>query len=155
MRQRQSRWSPDHASTCPLHLAVTCSVSAALEEHKKTLDLLRDDIRLGLTVPHVRASVYGVWVNFTCILRQGGRFCWCSHWENLGNLRALCISNVTTENGTSKSLGPTVTSACTLAYVPVKSCQLLACHRHGDWAVPYMARASSSLQPIVITRVWA
>ena len=35
MRQRQSRWSPDHVSTCPLHLAVTCSVSAALEEHKK------------------------------------------------------------------------------------------------------------------------
>ena len=26
------------------------------------------------------------------------------------------------------------------------------CHRHGDWAVPYMARASSSLQPIVIKR---
>ena len=25
----------------------------------------------------------------------------------------------------------------------IKSCQLLACHRHGDWAVPYMARASS------------
>ena len=23
-----------------------------------------------------------------------------------------------------------------LAYVPVKLCQLLACHRHGDWPVP-------------------
>ena len=51
-----------------------------------------------------------------------------------------------------KSIGFTVTSACTLACVPVKSCQLLACHRHGDWAVPYMARASSSLHPIVIDR---
>ena len=50
---------------------------------------------------------------------------------------------ITTENGMCKSVGPTVTSACTLACVPVKSCQLLACHRHGDWAVPYMARASS------------
>ena len=51
-----------------------------------------------------------------------------------------------------KSVGLTVTSACTLACVPVKSCQLLACHRHGDWAIPYMTRASSSLQPNEVMR---
>ena len=49
------------------------------------------------------------------------------------------------ENDMGKSVGLTVTSACTLACVPVKSCQLLACHRHGDWALPCMARASSFL----------
>ena len=70
--------------------------------------------------------------------------------------RKLCMdfpwANITTENGMCKSVGLTVTSACTLACVPVKSCQLLACHRHGDWAIPYMTRASSSLQPIIIKR---
>ena len=62
---------------------------------------------------------------------------------------------ITTENGICKSVGLTVTSACTLACVSVNSCHQLACHRHGGWATPYMARANSSLQPIVIKRSYA
>ena len=55
------------------------------------------------------------------------------------------VERVTAECHRRRRLGLTVTSACAPSYMPTTSFKLLACHRHGDWALPCMARASSFL----------
>ena len=47
------------------------------------------------------------------------------------------LRTFTTEKHTRKNEGPRLTSACIPAKVPAKTCQLLACHRLGDGAVPF------------------
>ena len=46
------------------------------------------------------------------------------------------VERVTAECHRRKRSGLTVTSACAPSYMPTTSFKLLACHRHGDWALP-------------------
>ena len=58
------------------------------------------------------------------------------------------VERVTAECQRRRRLGLTVTPACAPSYTPTTSFKLLACHCHGDWALPCMARASSFLTSV-------